>query len=105
MSQSKSWTRTHKLALIAIVVPAIIAIIGIAIMFIRKINIDISYIKEEIVNMKAKNAEIDSLKSDVAEIKKLYAGDTEVGRFKSTCPEGTSAINRFTPTGFQTLCN
>ena len=100
MVQSKPWTRNQKLILAGILVTLLLGIVG----FIVKINIDISYIKDEIDNIKIKNAEIDSLKSDVAEIKELYAGDTEVGKFKSTCPEGTSARILKSSNGLEVVC-
>ena len=96
-----NWTRNQKIAVWGIIIASILAITG----MIVKINIDINYIKDDIKNITIKNAEIDTLKTRVAEIDKLLAGDTSVGRFKSTCPPGTSATTVVTPNGFEVECH
>ncbi len=90
---------------------AILSIIGVFV----KINIDIGYIKSDIENLtakmaqidqlKSKSAEIDSLTARLAEIDKLLVGDTSVGKFKSTCPFGTSAVTVVTSSGLEVVCH
>ena len=79
---------------------ALLTIVG----FLVKINIDINYIEKDIKELKIKNAEIDSLKTKVAEIDNLLAGETEVGKFKSTCPEGQYATTVDTNKGLEVVC-
>jgi|GEM_PF-3505750 len=107
-----AWSKNQIILLVGVIVSILGVIVNFLYLFKTTdqqiiIKQDIDEIKSkvaEIETLKSKTAEIDNLKSEIAEINSLLAGNTSVGRFKSTCPAGTHAITVITPQGLEVVC-